>query len=475
MENSVVVEFSYAGAFASLVNATIPWAITVAGITMIFWFLSNEYRFAKEKLMKGSVHFTYKELILYRTDYHFSTTESAKAVLLMGTTFILMVSATFALYLVTGDDIGNCMWHAWVWIVDNGSHGEVDGLARTVVAWMTTIAGMLVFAMFIGIVSDSIQETLDSLRKGHCRVIESGHTVMLGWNSKSICILQQLALANRSIGGGIVAVLCERSKEEMEQVLETSAANDGFDLHGTRIIFRCGNPMNSQALTQISASAARAILVMSDERADPDEADALTLRQILVLKSLPELCGHVVAEVCRVDNVEWIAMVDSKGIVEPIVPRDITGRVLVQSSRVAGLARVIEQLMDFGAASFYHSPCPELVGCTFGEALCRFKNAVPIGVQSRQPGNGPPAVLLNPPCDLVIGAEDELVVIAEDDDTYAISPEEWKSDCAGEAIRVEALASLRYYLALLSYNYANLSSLATTLLFRVSIFSTVEP
>ena len=100
---------------------------------------------------------------------------------------------------------------------------------------------------------------------------------------------------------------------------------------------------------------------------------------------------------------------------------------------------------------------------------------MPIGVQSRQPGNGPPAVLLNPPCDLVIGAEDELVVIAEDDDTYAISPEEWKSDCAGEAIRVEALASLRYYLALLSYNYANLSSLATTLLFRVSIFSTVEP
>ena len=42
---------------------------------------------------------------------------------------------------------------------------------------------------------------------------------MLGWNDKSLAIIQQLALANESEGGGCVVVLSETDKEVMEEIL----------------------------------------------------------------------------------------------------------------------------------------------------------------------------------------------------------------------------------------------------------------
>jgi hypothetical protein len=47
---------------------------------------------------------------------------------------------------------------------------------------------------------------------------------MLGWNDKSLAIIQQLALANESEGGGVVVVLAENDKEALEELLATVGA-----------------------------------------------------------------------------------------------------------------------------------------------------------------------------------------------------------------------------------------------------------
>lgn len=51
--------------------------------------------------------------------------------------------------------------------------------------------------------------------------------------------MKQLAIANKSIGGGVVVVLAERDKEEME----TDIAKFEFDLMGTSVICRSGSPL----------------------------------------------------------------------------------------------------------------------------------------------------------------------------------------------------------------------------------------
>lgn len=52
-------------------------------------------------------------------------------------------------------------------------------------------------------------------------------------------LLKQLAIANKSIGGGVVVVLAERNKEEMEMDI----GKLGFDFMGTSVICRSGSPL----------------------------------------------------------------------------------------------------------------------------------------------------------------------------------------------------------------------------------------
>ena len=126
-----------------------------------------------------------------------------------------------------------------------GTHADTDGTFGRIIAFGTTIGGMLVFALMIGVISDSIGEKVDDLKKGKSKVIEARHTLVLGWSEKGLAILRQLALANQSEGGKPIVVLCEQSKEDMEEMLRAaeSSKDDGLKLYGSRVIFRSGNPL----------------------------------------------------------------------------------------------------------------------------------------------------------------------------------------------------------------------------------------
>jgi ion channel POLLUX/CASTOR len=104
---------------------------------------------------------------------------------------------------------------------------------------------MVVFAMMIGLITESIGEMLEEVKRGKSPTAESDHTLILGWSEKGIVILRQLALANQSAGGKSIVVLCDRSKEEMEEMLQTaeSKKNDPLQMHGSQVVFRRGNTL----------------------------------------------------------------------------------------------------------------------------------------------------------------------------------------------------------------------------------------
>jgi hypothetical protein len=62
-------------------------------------------------------------------------------------------------------------------------------------------------------------------------------------------LLKQLAIANKSIGGGVVVVLAERDKEEMEMDI----AKLEFDFMGTSVICRSGSPLILADLKKVEA------------------------------------------------------------------------------------------------------------------------------------------------------------------------------------------------------------------------------
>ena len=48
------------------------------------------------------------------------------------------------------------------------------------VSLMVSIGGMLITALLLGIVSDTIGDKVDDLKKGKAQVVESGHTLIIG-------------------------------------------------------------------------------------------------------------------------------------------------------------------------------------------------------------------------------------------------------------------------------------------------------
>jgi len=327
-----------------------------------------------------TLHFGIKDYVLYRMDYVLSTWASAKPTALLLATYLLIISGAVMYYFVAdGDHItfSEAIWIVWTFVADPGTHAEEKISAQRVVALMVTIGGMLIFALMIGIIADGVSDLLDSLKKGKSRVIESGHTLILGWSDKVIPTIRELAIANESEGGGVVVLLSERPKEEMEKDLQDALSPD--NLMGTTVICRSGSPLIMTDLLKVSAQTAKSVVVVSDPEIDPDESDARAVRIVMSLTGI-DVQSHIVVEMCDVDNRELVLLV-GKGKVETVVAHDIIGRLMIQCARQPGLAQILEQLLGFAGDEFYFEEWPSLVGKTFLEASFAFDQAVPIGVK----------------------------------------------------------------------------------------------
>lgn len=277
--------------------------------------------------------------------------------------------------------ISEAAWTSWTYVVDPGAQADAPSeLVPRTVSLIVTIGGLLVFALLIGIVGESIGEKLEDLKTGKSRVFESGHTLMLNWNDKSLAVIRQIALANESEGGGTMVVLSQLEKEDMEDRLymAINSKEDPLQLLGTEVVFRQGNPILENDLKKVSANTARSVIALTPPDFDSDEADANMLRQVLALKAFHTDFGNsnIVVELQDVDNKELIMMV-APNVAEVIVNHDMVGRLMLQCARTPELAFVLDSMMGFEGSEFYFEKWPELYGKTFYEITCRFEDAIP--------------------------------------------------------------------------------------------------
>eukprot|EP01012_Entosiphon_sulcatum_P028750 TRINITY_DN3486_c0_g1_i1.p1 TRINITY_DN3486_c0_g1~~TRINITY_DN3486_c0_g1_i1.p1 ORF type:complete len:1047 (-),score=166.69 TRINITY_DN3486_c0_g1_i1:35-3175(-) len=346
--------------------------------------------------------------LLYRVDYWFSTTSSFKPLVLFFLNVLLILIGGMLYFVVKGDSLGASLWSAWLFIIDTGALGDESEMGGAAVALMQTIGGMLVFALVIGITSDAISEKFDSLKMGKAMVMETNHSLILGWSDKTIPYIKEIALANESEGGGVIVILSENPKAETENAITMS----GVDLKGSTVVVRTGNPSEAHYLLHVSALHARSIVVMSPVDISPQEADMWSLRVVLCLTGIGYHNGHVVAEVRDIDNIHLFNIISGTEI-EPIVAHDFIGRLIVQSSRQSGLAEVLGRLFGFEGCEFYLERWPDLEGCTWHDVFFRFADAVPIGILTSDN-----RTILLPDTNFVLQDGDAVIVLAEDNDSY---------------------------------------------------------
>ncbi|PIA45160.1 hypothetical protein AQUCO_01700594v1 [Aquilegia coerulea] len=347
----------------------------------------------------------------YRVDVFLSLHPYAKPLALLVATLLLICLGGLALFGVTDDSLAHCLWLSWTYVADSGNHTNSEGIGPRLVSVSISFGGMLIFAMMLGLVSDAISEKFDSLRKGKSEVVEKNHTLILGWSDKLGSLLNQLAIANHSLGGGTVVVMAERDKEEME----LDIAKMEFDFKGTSVICRSGSPLILADLKKVSVSKARAVIVLAED-GNADQSDARALRTVLSLTGVKEgLKGHIVVELSDLDNEVLVKLVGGE-LVETVVAHDVIGRLMIQCARQPGLAQIWEDILGFENCEFYIKRWSQLDGMHFEDVLISFPDAIPCGVKAASCGG---KIILNPDDSYVLQEGDEVLVIAEDDDTYA--------------------------------------------------------
>lgn len=291
---------------------------------------------------------------------------------------------------------------------EEGDTGWIFRLLMLIVS----IGGLLIGATLIGIVSGAFAERVDELRKGRSRVLESDHTLVLGWSGKVFAIVRELATANLSRGRSAIVILADRDKVEMEDDIKAQVGDTGT----TRVIVRSGDPMNLAELEIASPETARSIIVLAPE--DDDDPDATVIKTTLALtRDSDGESGHryhIVGELQDPANLE-VARLVGRTHAHWVLGADLISRITVQTCRQSGLSAVYSELLDFAGCEIYTSRQDALVGRTYREAQHSFDASAVMGLV--QDG----VVRLNPDGDTVIGAGDELIVIAEDDDAIELT------------------------------------------------------
>lgn len=307
----------------------------------------------------------------------------------------------------TGYTLYEALWLSLLRTLDSGTMGGDTGNAFRFAMLGVTLGGIFVVSALIGVLNNGLEGRLDALRQGRSRVVESGHTVILGWSEQIFSVLSELVVANANQRRSCLVVLGDKDKLEMEAEIHDRVGPTGR----TRIVCRRGNPIDLNDLEIASPHTARSIIILAPETDDPDSQ---VIKTMLALTNNPNRRPqpyHIVAEIRDAKNME-VARLVGKEEVELVLVGDLIARIIAQTCRQSGLSVVYTELLDFGGDEIYFHAEPGLAGETFGDALLAYEDSAVIGLQAA--GQAP---ALNPPMDTRLGPEDRLIVISEDDDT----------------------------------------------------------
>ena len=360
-----------------------------------------------------------KPSLIDRVRYASDEAFAKGAIVLIGwlavlTLIIILASAllVWVLRLAPDSSLPQLIWSSFMHTMDAGTvAGDSGSWTYLLIMLLVTLGGIFVLSLLIGILTTGLEARLEALRKGRSRVIEVGHTIILGWSEQIFPIIGELVTANANQRKSCIVVLAPTDKVEMEDAIREKVGPTGK----TRIVCRTGSPIDMADLQIASPQTAKAIIILSPEG---DHPDAEVIKTMLALTNAPDRRPepyHIVAELHDPKNLE-VARLVGKDEVEIVLIGDLVARIIAQTCRQSGLSTVYTELLDFGGDEIYFKTEPALAGKQFGDALAAYATSTVIGLH---PAGGQPQ--LNPAMTTPISPDDRLIFIASDDDTIHLS------------------------------------------------------
>jgi Trk K+ transport system NAD-binding subunit len=281
-----------------------------------------------------------------------------------------------------------------------------EGWAFRLFMLLITIAGLFIFSSLIGSISSGIDESISNLRKGKSKVIETNHTLILGYSSMIYSVISESCLANESQKKAIIVILADRDKVEMEDDIRAKIE----DTKTSKIIVRSGNPLDLRDLLMVNYNEAKAIILLSPENEEnPDNQVIKSVLSITGNKNRKKEPYHIIAEIKNNENKQVASLVGGKEV-SYVFSSDLISKLTAQTCRQSGLSIIYSDLLQFDGDEIYFYSDRGLIGLTFKQCLYSFEDSCVMGVFT-----GDRKVLLNPDMNYIIKKEDQLIIIAQDD------------------------------------------------------------
>ncbi len=319
------------------------------------------------------------------------------------------------------DFFGN-LYITFLEITDPGNMAQdiYSNVFYKVFAILAGLAGIVMLSALIAFITTALDQKIYELKRGRSKVIETDHTLILGWNEQRIIeILRELILANESEDDGCVVILADVDKEEMDDILRLRVP----DLVTTRVVTRSGDVSSLTNLDMVSLESASSVIILAScEETESDElkasSDAKAIQTVLATMGngvddeefsvIVEIFNPTHRDIVRSSFPEHVVTVNTS---------DILAKLLVQTSRSVGLSVVYNEILSFDGCEMYFYDT-EWGGASFGEIGYRFPDGVPMGVRD---ADG--RITMNPPRDHVLEPGDEILIVADDDSTIELVAE----------------------------------------------------
>ena len=308
-------------------------------------------------------------------------------------------------------DLGGAFFMVVQLLLSGGYEDSIEKVNQRVLMCVIMAVGVTLISILIGLITDAVNQYMQSMTNGSTKVIEKHHTLILGWNESTTRTVCQIAFLrniflkqNRSwyrtifwwkrakpsspvATAKIVVMSDTMDKAVMENMIRAAFGERRVDPTLTRIgeevIFRRGDPTNAHDLVRASAQSARSILVMmtevdKSEQPEGASANSATIRTILALRNVIYSDGNAaktfdnqlrvvvqLSEACQFMQAAAIVSPRGRSCLFPMDLQMSINTLLFVCAAKPGLSRVLMSLYNFEGVAIRCREARQLRGGPF--------------------------------------------------------------------------------------------------------------
>ena len=346
--------------------------------------------------------FTLRERLQYWFDNRMSGGSVGLLRLLLICSLLMILAVTLIITVLNFNpeqDFGSTLWESFATVINAWMPSSEDGpFGYLVMLALAAVGGLFVTSILIGLISSAIEEKITSLKQGRSIILESGHTVLLGFTPGECTLIRQLIL---SAAGRpeVIVVAADLDPEEMWQNITDNVTIPG----NIRLICRQADVQDSAALERLMITEARSVIISPQD-------DRGTIKTLLAvsnhIESKEDCTARVSAILSGVEH-RLPAPLMERHNVSAVQANIVLAKMIAHSCTQSGLSQAFQEIFNFEGSEFYLLDFPDAYGMSFLELLLNTEDGVPAGILH----DG--TVTLNPAPETVIQEGDRILVFAE--------------------------------------------------------------